>query len=103
LDLHANTVIKRSNNAAVTLITVSHRCPGVILLLSLYVTGVSGPIEFDANGDLKPSSKAYAYLRFTPQGVPQLQGLIEQPTAVSSSSSGSSSSSPRRSLRDVQQ
>jgi hypothetical protein len=68
--------------------------------------GVSGPIEFDANGDLKPSSTAYGYLRFTPQGDVQLQGLIEQPTGSSSSSSSSSSSGStsigRRALRGLQ-
>ncbi|KAF6254600.1 periplasmic binding protein-like I [Scenedesmus sp. NREL 46B-D3] len=78
-------------------------------LLRQKFQGVSGPIEFDANGDLKPSSTAYAYLGFTPQGALQLQGLINQPLGNSSSSSSSSSSNtsssspPRRALRGVQQ
>lgn len=49
----------------------------LLLLLLLLLTGVSGPIAFDKNGDVVPHSRTYMWVKHnTATGVPVVKGYI---------------------------
>lgn len=49
----------------------------VLLLLLLLLTGVSGPIAFDKNGDVVPHNRTYMWVKHnTATGVPVVKGYI---------------------------